>query len=150
MIARLVIAALGVVAGGYGLITLLNGGWSDLISIAIWLAGGVIAHDFVLAPIVLALVAVTMIALPRRFRAVGAFALVVIGTVTITAIPVLGRFGARADNPTLLPRNYGAGWLIFVAVVAVACAAWAIYEARRRTGRHSSTGSAATSGHRSG
>ncbi len=150
MTTRLIIAAVGVIAGSYGLINLLDRGWSDLISIAIWLAGGVIAHDFVLAPLILALVAVTMIVLPRRFRAVGAFALVVIGTVTITAIPVLGRFGALADNPTLLPRNYGAGWLIFVTVVVVACAAWAIYEARRQTGRHSSNGSAAASGETSG
>lgn len=142
MTTRLIIAALGLVAGGYGLITLLNRSWSDLISIAIWLAGGVVVHDFILAPIILALVAATLIVLPQRFRAVGAFALIVIGTVTIVAIPVLGRFGALPDNPTLLPRNYGAGWLVFVGVVAVACAAWAIYETRRRpAGRHSSNGS---------
>ncbi|MBA2695590.1 MAG: hypothetical protein H0U62_07035, partial [Actinobacteria bacterium] len=69
MTTRLIIAALGLVAGGYGLITLLNRSWSDLISIAIWLAGGVVVHDFILAPIILALVAATLIVLPQRFRA---------------------------------------------------------------------------------
>ena len=37
-------------------------------------------------------------------------ALVVLRTVTVTAIPVLGPWGARPDNPTLLDRNYVAGW----------------------------------------
>ncbi len=88
---RLIIAALGLVDGSYGLITLLNSNWSDLISI--WLAGGIVADDFLLAPLTLALVAATLTVLPQLFRAVGASALVVVDTVTIAAIPVLGRFG---------------------------------------------------------
>ncbi len=91
MTTRLIIAALGLVDGSYGLITLLNSNWSDLISI--WLAGGIVADDFLLAPLTLALVAATLTVLPQLFRAVGASALVVVDTVTIAAIPVLGRFG---------------------------------------------------------
>ncbi len=34
---------------------------------------------------------------------------VVLGSVTLLAVPVLGRFGERSDNPTLLDRNYTAG-----------------------------------------
>jgi hypothetical protein len=30
----------------------------------------------------------------------------------VVAIPVLGRFGARPDNPTLLDRPYLTGWLV--------------------------------------
>ncbi len=45
--------------------------------------------------------------------------MVVLGSLTILAIPMLGRFGAKADNPTLLDRNYWLGWsLIAVLVVA--------------------------------
>ena len=44
-------------------------------------------------------------------------ALVVLATVTVTAIPVLGRFGARPDNLTILPRNYVLGWLVLAALV---------------------------------
>jgi hypothetical protein len=50
----------------------------------------------------------------------------VLGTVTVVAVPLLGRFGARADNPTLLDRNYLLGWLVLatltVVVVGVAVA----------------------------
>ena len=38
-------------------------------------------------------------------------------TVTITAIPVLGKWGERPDNPTLLDRPYLLGWLIFAGLV---------------------------------
>ncbi|MGY2874256.1 hypothetical protein ACVW00_001446 [Marmoricola sp. URHA0025 HA25] len=44
---------------------------------------------------------------------------VVLGTVTLVAIPVLGRFGARADNPTLLDRNYLLGWLVVATLTVV-------------------------------
>jgi nucleoside-diphosphate-sugar epimerase len=57
---------------------------------------------------------------PLWLRAPMAAGLVVLGTVTVAAIPVLGRFGARPDNPTLLDRNYVAGWLVFAAVVVIA------------------------------
>ena len=49
-------------------------------------------------------------AAPGRLRAPAAAAFVVLGSVTLLAIPVLGRFGARPDNPTLLDRHYVAGW----------------------------------------
>ena len=45
----------------------------------------------------------------RGGRAPAVAGLVVLGSVTLLAIPVLGRFGARADNPTLLDRHYGVG-----------------------------------------
>ncbi len=51
---------------------------------------------------------------------------VVLGSATLLAIPVLGRFGERPDNPTLLDRNYTAGWLVLAALVAggVAIGCW--------------------------
>jgi hypothetical protein len=39
------------------------------------------------------------------------------GVIFLVSIPVLGRFGQRPDNPTLMPRDYGAG--LIVALVAV-------------------------------
>ncbi|MDX6358217.1 MAG: hypothetical protein QOH37_1271, partial [Nocardioidaceae bacterium] len=46
--------------------------------------------------------------------------LVVLGTVTATAVPVLTRMGARADNPTLLDRHYVLGWCVFATLVGTA------------------------------
>ncbi len=45
------------------------------------------------------------------------------GGVTLTAVPVLGRFGARADNPTRLNRHYVGGWVAFTVLITAATAA---------------------------
>ena len=78
-----------------------------------WLAPGWSLHDLVLTPWC------WLIAAARRSRCCrprpgrpAAVGLVVLGSVTLLAVPVLGRFGARADNPTLLDRDYLAGWLV--------------------------------------
>jgi hypothetical protein len=46
-------------------------------------------------------------------------------------VPTLGRFGATADNPTLLDRDYLAGWLVFAAIVVAGAAVWAAVEHNR-------------------
>jgi hypothetical protein len=53
--------------------------------------------------------------------------------VTLLAIPELGRFGARADNPTLLDRHYWLGWSVLVTLVVVGVGAGSAVVARRRT-----------------
>ena len=136
---RVAIGAVGVLAGAYGLFTLLQRGLGNLWATAVWLAGGIVLHDFVLAPLTLALAAVVVALVPRSVRGIVTAALVVLGTVTLSAVPVLGRFGARPDNPTLLDRNYLVGWLLLVAVVCV-CAGAAVlrrHPVSRRTGRRS-------------
>ena len=43
----------------------------------------------------------------------------VLGAVTLLAVPVLGRFGAQPDNPTLLDRAYGPGWLVLAGLTVL-------------------------------
>ena len=43
--------------------------------------------------------------------------MVVLGPLTLIAVPVLGRFGAKADNPTLLDRPYWLGYAVVVGLV---------------------------------
>lgn len=114
---RLALTSLGVAVGGYGVFRLLELGWANLTATLVWLAGGVILHDAVLAPATIAVAALGMSVLPARLRGPAAGGLLVLGTVTLTAVPVLGRFGARPDNPTLLDRDYTTGWLVVVALV---------------------------------
>jgi hypothetical protein len=58
---------------------------------------------------------------------------VVWGGVTLMAVPVLGRFGARPDNPTLLDRPYLGTWVaLSVVTLAVVATAGAL---RARRGR---------------
>ena len=117
---RLLLGTLGVAVGLYGAYLLLSRQDRDqLVSAAIWLAAGVVLHDFVLAPLSLLVLLAGSRGLPASYRGPAAVGLVVLGTVTVLAIPVLGSFGARPDNPWLLDRHYVGGWLGLAAVVAV-------------------------------
>jgi hypothetical protein len=118
---RLAIGAVGLLVGLYGAYLLLSRQDHDqLVSAAIWLGAGVVLHDFVLAPLVLVAVLMGGRLVPVGFRAAVVAGLVVLGTATIVAIPVLGGFGERPDNPSLLNRHYWIGWLVLAAVVLVA------------------------------
>jgi hypothetical protein len=126
---RTVLVAVGVAVVAYGGWLLVSTQeWADVRGVVLWAAVAVLVHDAVLAPVVLALAWVAGRVLrpdrdPRR-RTVAAAAtvvLVLLGPVSLAAIPVLGRYGAEPGNPTLLGRDYTAGWLA-VALVSVVAA----------------------------
>lgn len=133
---RVLLGGGGVLLGGYGAFLLLSRQDSgQLVNAAIWLASGVVLHDAVLAPVVLGLVVVGARIAPVAARVPAATALVVLGTATILAIPVLGRFGARPDNPTLLDRDYTAGWFALAGLVLLATVVATLVRSRRQQGR---------------
>ncbi len=134
---RVSLGALGVVVAGWGGWTLLTNQRPDqLVAAAVWLAGGVIAHDFVLAPAVLVAGWLLVRVLPRWMRGPATAGAVVLGTVTLVAIPVLGGWGRRADNPSLLPRDYSSGWILVATIVAIAVvAAGLVVRSRQGHGR---------------
>lgn len=125
MRSRVLLLVAGVLLATWGAWKLAAFELLDLRAVALWLAGGVFAHDALIAPLTLGL-ALAARALPRWWRAPAAVGLLVLGSVTLLAIPVLGRLGAKADNPTLLDRNYLLGWAILagLTVAAVAVAGW--------------------------
>lgn len=131
---RAALGALGLLVAGYG-------GWllltreDDLVGVAVWLVAGVVLHDAVLALVVVALGALTVRLVPAPARAPVVVGFVVLGSVTLLAVPVLGRFGARADNPTLLDRDYTTGWLVLAGITVVAVVTAALVRSRRRVGR---------------
>lgn len=135
--ARWVTGAVGVALAAYGVGLLLSRQDFDrLVGVAVWLAVGVVLHDLVLAPVVvLAGLGVARL-VPPVARAAVAVGAVVLGSVTLMAVPVLGRFGARADNPSLLDRPYWAGWALLVVLTAAAVAgAVGLAVVRSRQGR---------------
>jgi hypothetical protein len=133
---RALVLGLGVIIGAYGAYLLLSRQNADqLVNAGVWLASGVVLHDFVLAPLVLGLVVVGTRITPAAARMPAAAALVVLGSVTLLAVPVLGRFGARTDNPTLLDRDYRAGWLAFVGVVLLVTVVATLVRSRRQSRR---------------
>lgn len=116
---RLLIGVVGVAMGAFGALRFLQLDLPDLVDAVLWLAGGVIVHDAILAPLTIALTVLLTRVVPEGARTRVTVGLVVLVTVTITAIPVLGRFGERPDNTTLLDRNYTVGWLVFAVLVLV-------------------------------
>ncbi|TQK68636.1 hypothetical protein [Nocardioides sp. SLBN-35] len=122
---RRLLVAVGVAAIGYG-------GWLVLttvpphrwFAVVLWLVAGVVVHDAVIAPVSLAagwaLDRWGVASAGRRAArdAIGT-GLLLVGSLTLVAVPVLGGWGRRPDNPTLLDRDYVGGWLGVVALVVV-------------------------------
>ena len=130
--ARCALGAIGVLGGLYGawLVLSRQDGTDRLVSVALWLAGGALLHDVVLAPFVLALAWATR-GMPSAWRRPAIVAVVVVGSLSLLAVPVLGHFGARADNPTLLDRPYGWSWLVLLAATLAAVVLAGFVAARR-------------------
>ena len=135
-VTQVVLGAVGVAAAAYGVVLLLGQDGPDLLDSLLWVAGGVVVHDAVVAPLtVLATLALRRL-LPARAWTAVTVGLVVLLTVTATAVPVLGRFGAREDNPTLLDRDYTGGWLVLALLVVAGTLAWSLRgRSRRAAGR---------------
>ncbi|GAA4714565.1 hypothetical protein [Nocardioides conyzicola] len=128
---QVAIGAVGVVLGGFGAWFLLTRQDLDqLTNAAVWLAAGVVIHDGVLAIATLVVGAVVLPRLPRAARAPAVVGFVVLGSVTLLAVPVLGRFGARPDNATLLDRSYVTAWLVLAALTLVAVVVASVLRSR--------------------
>ncbi len=120
LLGRIFFAVLGIGALIYGAWLAWELGSAQWLALAKWLAGGVLAHDLLLAPLLVVCGYVAAELLPDSARAPVAVAVVIWGGITLYAIPFLGRFGATASNPTLLDRPYLLSWLIGTALVVVA------------------------------
>ena len=131
--ARWSLGLVGVVVGLYGAWLLLSRQSGDqIVSAGTWLVAGLVLHDLVLAPLVLVAVAVAGRLAPRPVRAPAAVLLVVVGSVTLLAVPVLGAFGRRSDNASLLDRDYWSGWLVLVGVLVLLVAVGSLVQRWRR------------------
>ena len=131
---RMVLGTLGAAGAAYGLLLLVGLGPAQVSSVLGWVVGGVLAHDGILAPLVVVLGVAAAGRAPTWLRAPLLWALVVLGPLTLVAVPVLGRFGAKADNPTLLDRPY---WLGYAGVVGLVVAVTIIAAVRRRPAERS-------------
>ncbi|MBS42276.1 MAG: hypothetical protein CMH83_03680 [Nocardioides sp.] len=129
MTARLLIGAVGVLAGLYGALLLLER-TDDLVPVLLWVAGGVVLHDGVLAPLALLLAVLVLPRLPYAARTPAAAVALVLGSVTVWAVPVLGGWGRREDNPTLLDRDYWLGWGGLVVAGLAVVLVWTVLRLR--------------------
>ena len=85
--------------------------------LARFLLGGLVLHDVVLVPSVLAAAWCVQRLAPRRARAGVQAALVVSGCLVLFAFPLVRGYGRALGNPTSLPHDYAANLLAVLAVV---------------------------------
>jgi len=114
---RLAIGVLGVAMGAFGALRFLQLDFPDMVDAVLWLAAGVVVHDGVIAPLTIALTVLATRVVPSKARVRVTVGLIVLATVTVSAVPVLSKLGEKPDNPTLLDRNYLVGWLVFAVLV---------------------------------
>ena len=117
-VTRALLIAAGLIGIGVGVVELVNAlpTLPDQVSFGAWFLGPPIVSDLVLMPAV-AVLGYLVSRLPSRIRTwVAASGIVTLALIAVAA-PFLGAPGRRADNPTLLDRDYSSGLAIAVAVV---------------------------------
>lgn len=123
-VVRLLLMAAGLAGIAFGLWSMREFEIAQLRSAVVWLVGGVIAHDLVLAPIVVAAGVLVARVVPADVRTPLTVGLVLWGSLTLIAVPALSGLGMRPDNPTLLDRAYLPAWLLLSALIAAAVPAY--------------------------
>lgn len=136
---RAILVLAGVGVGLWGLWLMRDFTSERLVSAGIWLGGGIILHDAVLAPLTVAVGVVAARVLPRYARAPMGIAFLVWATLTVVLVPVLSGQGGKPDNDTILNRPYVTSWLIMTAVLFVV----ALVVALRRRSREARPAAAA-------
>ncbi|MFB7343772.1 hypothetical protein [Streptomyces hydrogenans] len=122
---RYVLGGLGVLLIGIGVRLVVAE--PDPAGVLLWLAGALVLHDGILAPLVLA---VGLLLVGRRRRGTLRGALVVAGCLVLVTLPLLVRPGAP-PNPSALPLPYGRNLAIVLAVVAAGATARVLVQRRR-------------------
>lgn len=124
---------LGAAITGFGLWGLL--GHLEGPALTSWLktiAGALVLHDLLFAPLVVAGAFVLVRVVPARIRAPVQGAMIVSGAIVAISIPVVGGYGRLANNPSLLPsEHYGARLLAVLGVVWAIAAVVAVAGLRR-------------------
>jgi len=121
-------------AAGLGWVVITVGAWG-LVSdpaktrpgeSARFVLGAALVHDLLLAPVVVFLGWCVAKVVPARARGPVQAALIVSALVALFAVPFVRGYGRVSTNPSILPRDYGAGLAVilaavwFIAAVAVA------------------------------
>lgn len=85
--------------------------------------GGALAHDLLLAPLILAIGVSLARLILGRWRAMVQRTLIICGPLALFAYPQVRGYGHVLRNPTSLPHNYTANLLLVIAVVVATAGA---------------------------
>jgi hypothetical protein len=114
---RVVLIILGTAIGGYGAVLVWDNSFEVIVRIAVWAVAGAVLHDFVFAPLCVAMGFTGRRLIRGRWWTpvtVAGLCTVVLG---LLAIPVFAKPGLRPDNMTVLNRDYQLGLLLSIVVV---------------------------------
>jgi hypothetical protein len=82
-----------------------------------WFLGSLVAHDFIVAPVVFTIGALLVGRIPAPWRAPIQGGLIATGILTLMSWPFLRGYGRDPNDPSVLPNNYAVSLVIVLAVV---------------------------------
>lgn len=131
---RIALGVVGVVALGYGAGRLLLGlPVATLLVLGAWLLVVLLLHHGVLQPAVLA-VGAALHRLPDRARGFVQAGVIMIGAVTVIALPLLLRRGTQPPAKAMLLQHYELNLAVLVAIITVGTLiAYGVARSRART-----------------
>lgn len=87
-----------------------------------WVVGAALAHDLLVAPVVILAGVVVARVVPAAVKGIVQSALIVSAMVALFSYPFVRGYGRQAANPSILPRNYATGLAIVLAAIWVVAA----------------------------
>jgi hypothetical protein len=117
---RILLAVAGIALGAFGVFRLVTEIPSpNLLILAVWLVAALIIHDALLAPSMVGVGWLLRRFVPDRGRRYLQFALIMIASVIVIAVPMILLRGSQPAVKALLLRNYGANLILIIGIVAV-------------------------------
>lgn len=101
-----------------------------------WIVGSALVHDALVLPVVFAVAVLVRRVVPPRAWPPVRWGMTTTAILAVVSWPFVRGYGRSASNPSLLPRDYGAGVAIAVVVVWLVVVALALrshHRARRAT-----------------
>lgn len=99
---------------------------------AAWVVGLAVAHDLLLVPFTLVVGVAVKRLMPGSMRPWLGAGLLISGALSLVAWPLVRGYGRSAGNPSILPRNYGAGLAGTLIVVWTGILVFGVLLRRRR------------------
>jgi hypothetical protein len=82
-----------------------------------WFVGSAIAHDFVVAPVTIAVAVIVVRYVAPTYRSFVQGAMIATGLLVLTFYPFVRGFGRSSGNASVLPNNYARGLIVALALV---------------------------------
>jgi hypothetical protein len=119
---------------GFAVVGISNSVWlkDRPVELAVWVLGGLVVHDALLASSVTIIGLLLARLLPRWLRGPVAGAVALSGLVLLFSYPLLRGFGRRESNRSILPLDYDRNVAIVLALIWLAAAAVVVARLVRR------------------